>query len=356
MNPPRPYKLTFSALIDELRLSFIESLHRKSYRIIYYNLEQLPVLPDMPCIFVFNHGSVNDAPNSKEIVNFLRYKTDRGGQVEKRRISTKILAASDCLTWPFKVMFKIMDWISVDRLNPKEKKESINIMVKHLEKYDLIMWPEATWNVSSSLVNPFFDGASIVSYATNRPIYPIGWLRYNNDYYVNVGAPINKESITADMCLKNDVATKLADMVNNPALLAFKEQGCEKRLIVACEDELSSIIGGIELTKKIKSGLIALMHDNSIRDKLTDDLVEHIAIGKMTQTAQDSVASLIGEMVFDNEIQKPLARATFVPEKCRADILKKEKGYLLNYDDYEVQFIRKPSVYYSHILGKRRPL
>ena len=196
MKIPRPYKLTFSALIDELLLSFIERLHKKSYRIIYYNQDKLPSLPDTPCIFAFNHGSVNDTPNSKEIVNYLRYRIKRNGQIEKYRISTKALAASDCLTLPFRAMFRIMDWIPVDRLNPKEKKESIRIMIECVkEKYDLIIWPEATWNVSSALVKPFFDGASIVSYAAGRPIYPIGWLRHDGDYYINIGEPVSKNNV-----------------------------------------------------------------------------------------------------------------------------------------------------------------
>ena len=65
-----------------------------------------------------------------------------------------------------------------------------------LNKDNILIFPEGAWNVTPRIVQPIFDGASRIAINGNGFIVPIGIVRDNKKYTVNIGEEMNIDGAT----------------------------------------------------------------------------------------------------------------------------------------------------------------
>lgn len=65
-----------------------------------------------------------------------------------------------------------------------------------LNKDNILIFPEGAWNVTPRIVQPIFDGAARIAINGNGFIVPIGIVRDNKKYTVNIGKEMNIDGAT----------------------------------------------------------------------------------------------------------------------------------------------------------------
>ena len=65
-----------------------------------------------------------------------------------------------------------------------------------LNKDNILIFPEGAWNVTPRIVQPIFDGAARIAINGNGFIVPIGIVRDNKKYVVNIGSEMNIDGAT----------------------------------------------------------------------------------------------------------------------------------------------------------------
>ncbi len=65
-----------------------------------------------------------------------------------------------------------------------------------LNKDNILIFPEGAWNITPRIVQPMFDGAARIAVNGNGFIVPIGIVRDNKKYIVNIGSEMNIEGAT----------------------------------------------------------------------------------------------------------------------------------------------------------------
>lgn len=65
-----------------------------------------------------------------------------------------------------------------------------------LNKDNILIFPEGAWNVTPRIVQPIFDGAARIAINGNGFIVPIGIVRDNKKYIVNIGSEMNIDGAT----------------------------------------------------------------------------------------------------------------------------------------------------------------
>ncbi len=65
-----------------------------------------------------------------------------------------------------------------------------------LNKDNILIFPEGAWNITPRIVQPMFDGAARIAINGNGFIVPIGIVRDNKKYIVNIGSEMNIEGAT----------------------------------------------------------------------------------------------------------------------------------------------------------------
>ncbi len=65
-----------------------------------------------------------------------------------------------------------------------------------LNKDNILIFPEGAWNITPRIVQPMFDGAARIAVNGNGFIVPIGIVRDNKKYIVNIGSEMDLEGAT----------------------------------------------------------------------------------------------------------------------------------------------------------------
>ena len=383
-------------LINDLK-NFIIKTYNKKFNLSYLNESNIP---NENGIFVFNHGTANDGPIVNGIADYL------GNTHKKKGMRySKMLSASDCLSTTEKLLFHIMNWIPVDRMDKNQTREGISKMVECYNKgYDLILFPEGTWNTTSNLVIPFYKGVGETSYRANCPIFPCGIFRKNEtDYYINVGEVINPDSyvslwadnINAHLKEIIDISDNKKDLMGNLYRSSFfktryKElvnrliyrlnrisRPYDKELVYEILSKLvnktnvnnridmylerisepnafSDFFLDVTLNNKLNEEINNYLKGNLSRDVLKKDLTDYIVPIELTNVVESNMASLYGSMMFDEKLQNKVTRKDNNPDDLLQDIIKEENGFQMDYEKEVSVFRRKKKNYYNYLLNENK--
>lgn len=86
------------------------------------------------------------------------------------------------------------------------------ICTKRIEKKDnILIYPEGAWNITDRLMQPLFNGAARIAINGNGVLVPIGIIRENKRYIVNIGNYFNVEG-AQDSDVK-DVTRELKELI-----------------------------------------------------------------------------------------------------------------------------------------------
>ncbi|MBP3939231.1 MAG: 1-acyl-sn-glycerol-3-phosphate acyltransferase [Clostridia bacterium] len=129
-----------------------------------------------PIIFVVNHSNGHDFPMAAQAIKTHFYIL-ADFTMKKDPIVNSLNRLNGC--------------VYVDRKNTESKKQSKEVLIKHLNKgHNILLFPEGTWNLHpSKLLLPLNWGCIDLSKETNAPIVPITILYRGNQAYVNIGEP-----------------------------------------------------------------------------------------------------------------------------------------------------------------------
>ena len=90
------------------------------------------------------------------------------------------------------------------------------ICTKRIEKKDnILIYPEGAWNITDRLMQPLFNGAARIAINGNGVLVPIGIIRENKRYIVNIGNYFNVEGM---LPFENKVAEYIEKNNNNHVL------------------------------------------------------------------------------------------------------------------------------------------
>lgn len=426
--------------IEERILSLIKFIYRGKFSINYVCVSEIP---DTPCFFAFNHSSSNDCPNAKVIVYNARYKLNKISNLNKRKIISRLLVSYDALSFIQKRLFNIMRYIPVNRHSEKSRKASMDKMVQAAKKgYDIITFPEATWNISSDIVKPFHKGTAKAARETRKHIVPVAVHRVDyKDYYVSIGKPLcsdtyvsewstfisselkklllranskeNLGNVFADYFERNklprQLEDKLIDLINNKSTRFSDIDGQIFKLVVntrlperikhwvdvlfndemllrklsdykamvetktpvegVCKSilnfddsltdtlqyELRELRWDAVLPMEILLSIVGMLTGIKPRETVENEMRDFLEELELSQAIENSVANLLGNMVFDESIQKPTSRSTFNPSKYKERLLQKENGFVLDYENESRLFHRKRKYYYCYATRESKP-
>ena len=152
-------------------------------------VERYPKLNSQePYIFVCNHTCPEDI---ETVLNIL----DRNAYL--------ILGSIESLKYnPEMYLSFINGMVPFDIMNPTERKEVFQKMLRVLKTNSILIFPEGSHNYSpNNLINPLFDGPVNLALQTKRKIVVVTMLKdYENGVsYVDVGNPIDVEQIDIDL-------------------------------------------------------------------------------------------------------------------------------------------------------------
>jgi 1-acyl-sn-glycerol-3-phosphate acyltransferase len=126
--------------------------------IFYKTIGKENIVNTKAAIYVANHGSYLDAP----------------ALVVAIPQQCRPLGKKEILSYPvFGIMFRYIG-VTVDRSNPKSRKESLEIIKgKLLRGINIMFFPEGTMNKTEDLLIPFKDGAFRLAVETGTPVVPM---------------------------------------------------------------------------------------------------------------------------------------------------------------------------------------
>lgn len=114
------------------------------------------------------------------------------------------------------LVLKIKGVIFVDTKDKEDRKIAKEKCIKILNKGgNILIFPEGAWNITENqLVMKLFDGAVDMARQTGAEIIPIGIEKYDNSYFVNIGAniSIDKNNDLTNKELSNDLRDVLATL------------------------------------------------------------------------------------------------------------------------------------------------
>ncbi len=106
--------------------------------------------------------------------------------------------------------------IFVDTKDKEDRKIAKEKCIKILNKGgNILIFPEGAWNITENqLVMKLFDGAVDMARQTGAEIIPIGIEKYDNSYFVNIGAnvSIDKDNTLTNKELSSDLRDVLATL------------------------------------------------------------------------------------------------------------------------------------------------
>ncbi len=125
------------------------------------NLYEAPHDKSRHFIFVANHISYLDAP---AIVKVIRQPTRVLGKVEMAKIPI------------FGYIYRNAV-VTVDRSSPENRSRSVQILKRTVEKgISIFIFPEGTFNMGTTALKDFYDGAFRIAIETQTPIKPVLFL------------------------------------------------------------------------------------------------------------------------------------------------------------------------------------
>lgn len=143
---------------------------------------------DEPYIFVCNHTCPEDI---ETVLNIL----DRNAYL--------ILGSIESLKYNPEMYLSFLNgMIPFDIMNPKERKEVFQKMLRVLKSNSILIFPEGSHNYSpNNLVNSLFDGPVNLALQTKRKIVVITMIKdqENNVSYIDVSNPVDIEKIDVDL-------------------------------------------------------------------------------------------------------------------------------------------------------------
>lgn len=152
-------------------------------------VERYPDLnPNEPYIFVCNHTCPEDI---ETVLNVL----DRNAYL--------ILGSIESLKYNPEMYLSFLNgMIPFDIMNPAERKEVFQKMLRVLKTNSILIFPEGSHNYSpNNLINPLFDGPVNLALQTRRKIVAITMVKdqKNNVSYIDVSNPIDVQKINVDL-------------------------------------------------------------------------------------------------------------------------------------------------------------
>lgn len=143
---------------------------RREHELIYLN--KLPVV-EGNVVFVVNHSNRFDIPYACEMIQKHAF----------------LLIGKQRLEWLDRMAFLLNGTVWVDRMKKKSRQASFCKLRKKLTKGEnILMFPEATWNLSDSLpVLPLYWGCVELAKQTGRPLIPIVLEYVGKQCFVNFG-------------------------------------------------------------------------------------------------------------------------------------------------------------------------
>lgn len=169
---------------------------------------KLEIVGDIPkgkqFIFIANHYCIDDIPTVAEVIKKHVYVLVSD---EDRHTLNGLALNTNGVVW-------------VNRLNKDERKKSKDALLRHLKLgHNILMYPEATWNLSPNLLMlPMNYGCISLSLETGVPIVPIYLYFSENVCRVEINAPFYP---TGDKILSIE---KLRDIMATSAWKFYEEQ------------------------------------------------------------------------------------------------------------------------------------
>ncbi len=126
--------------------------------IFYKTIGRANIPPSQACIYVANHVSYLDSP----------------AMVVAIPQQCRPLGKKEILSYPiFGFMFRYIG-VTVDRSNPKSRRDSLEVIKGKLMKgINIMFFPEGTMNKTDNWLIPFKDGAFRLAVETATPIVPM---------------------------------------------------------------------------------------------------------------------------------------------------------------------------------------
>lgn len=148
-----------------------------------------------PYIFVANHFGIDDIPIAGEVIG--RHTYVLVSDEDKGTLNGLALSLNG-VVW-------------VNRLNKDGRKHSKEQLVRHLKLgHNIMMYPEATWNLSANLLMlPMNFGCITISLETGVPIIPLFFYFTDDTCYVEINKPFyaNEDKAESIAKLRDVMAT-----------------------------------------------------------------------------------------------------------------------------------------------------
>lgn len=129
-----------------------------------------------PVIYACNHSNSRDMPLICQVAKKQYY----------------VLAGDEISDDINGLLFKINGVVFIDRIDKSDRKRAFDRITEHAIKgRDILIFPEATWNVKPSLpMLPLFDGIIEIAKITGTPIVPLATEYELDKIHVKIGKPI----------------------------------------------------------------------------------------------------------------------------------------------------------------------
>lgn len=86
--------------------------------------------------------------------------------------------------------------------------------IKRIKKHDnILIYPEGAWNITPKLTQPLFTGSARIAVKGEGVIIPIGIVRDDKKYTVNIGKPMNTKGATLSDV--QDITDELKENINS---------------------------------------------------------------------------------------------------------------------------------------------
>lgn len=199
--------------------TFVEKLLRFLHPIVLKGLvlatKSIPIKIDGeifvsgPPIFVANHFGIDDIPTAGKVIGEHTYVLV--SDEDKGTLNGLALSMNGCV------------WIN--RLNKAERKYAGEALNRHLQLgHNVLMYPEATWNLSPNLLMlPMYWGCIELSLKTGIPIVPLYFYFTDNVCYAQINRPFYPSSD------KVKSIAELRDIMATSAWKIIEKYGIEKR-------------------------------------------------------------------------------------------------------------------------------
>lgn len=138
------------------------------------------IIMNGPKIFVANHFGIDDIPTAGKVIREHTYVLV--SDEDKGTLNGLALSMNGCV------------WIN--RLDKTERKYAVEALERHLQLgHNVLMYPEATWNLSPNLLMlPMYWGCIELSQKTGIPIVPLYFYFTDNVCHAQINPPFYPSS------------------------------------------------------------------------------------------------------------------------------------------------------------------